>query len=136
VDALIEAANRNRWRHADQGTGGKWIDIGLSLAEFLDDWLLCRSSVRRSSRCESDFNEYRRAAMAAFIMPTVTHFVRAGQVWLVTMATHSRRDLGALLGAGRLSTRSIAGMRCGLAVSGVLANSSRAHWENSLARSR
>ncbi len=52
----------------------------------------------------SFFNEDHRAAMEAFITPTVVHF--AGMLFmclLVTIPTHSWRTLGGLLGAGGLA---------------------------------
>ncbi len=50
------------------------------------------------------FNEDHRAAMTAFITPTVTHFAAVLFICLVaTMPSHTWQTLGGLLGAGSLA---------------------------------
>jgi hypothetical protein len=87
-----------------------------SLAELLHDWHDFHVLVGTASATlvglmfvavsigTAIFNEDHRAAMTAFITPTVMHFVAAlFACLLVTIPTHSWRSLGVLLGAGALA---------------------------------
>src|ERR1700678_2712802 len=93
-----------------------WIEMPASPAELLHDWhdfyiLVGTASATlvglmfvAASIGTSFFNEDHRAAMEAFITPTVVHF--AGMLFmclLVTIPTHNWRTLGGLLGAGGLA---------------------------------
>jgi hypothetical protein len=95
---------------------GLGVDMEPSLAELLHDWhdfyiLVGTASATlvglmfvAASIGTTIFNEGHRAAMTAFITPTVTHFAAAlFTCLLVTIPTHSWRTLGGLLGAGALS---------------------------------
>jgi hypothetical protein len=90
--------------------------MGPSLAELLHDWhdfyvLVGTASATlvglmfvAASIGTAIFNEDHRAAMTAFITPTVMHFAAAlFTCLLVTIPTHSWRTLGGLLGAGALA---------------------------------
>src|SRR5262249_52168851 len=91
-------------------------DMGPSLAELLHDWHDFYVLVGTASATlvglmfvavsigVAIFNEDHRAAMPAFITPTVMHFAAAlFTCLLVTIPTHTWRTLGGLLGAGALA---------------------------------
>src|SRR5260221_713718 len=97
------------------GTGGG-RSMGPSLAELLHDWHDFYVLVGTASATlvglmfvavsigTSIFNEDHRAAMTAFITPTVMHFAAVLFVCLLgTIPTHTWYTLGGLLGAGALA---------------------------------
>src|SRR5215469_8346954 len=102
---IVATDDARHWR--------RWIAMGPLLAELLRDWHDFYVLVGTASATlvglmfvavsigTAIFNEDHSAALAAFITPTVTHFVATlFTCLLVTIPTQSWYTLGALLGGG------------------------------------